>query len=407
MPRFSIGVNYWPRRSPAALAGHFDDGEVREDFSHMAQLGLDAVRIFVAWDAVQPRSDAVDSDVLDRLAEMISTASDYGLRVLPTLGGEVNGEYFVPRWADAMPNLYAGPLLDAQLRLTQAVSERLREHAPAIVAWDIGHAFTRVRAPRKGKVSTGDHGSVPVSEREVSDWSKRLASVLRGASLNATAGTWYRDLTTDTNVRLGSLCAPFAFASMQGSNLRSPFARSRFDPEALPFLAMLTAAFSFKAVLMTAIGHPSCPPGKFSAFERFPAPGEPPLWQIEPDDAVFSPYPCLTDDEQSQLAAAVLPRLHADGRLGAYWWCWRDSDEPGSDAPWRSAFGLLRADGSEKPVAAALAAFARTSPEVQRARDMPMISSTYYYRTLPTSMATLYEAFLSWIAPRRAEAQDV
>jgi hypothetical protein len=235
----------------------------------------------------------------------------------------------------------------------------------------------------------------------VADWAKRLSGVLREASLPATAGTWYEDLTTDNNLRLGSLCAEFAFASMQGSNVRSPFARSRLDPEALPFLAMVTAAFSYKPVLMTAVGHPNCPPGKVSAFERFPSPGEPALWQIAPDDSAFSPYPCVTDEEHALLATAVLERLHADGRLGAFWWCWRDDAEPSTTTPYSSTLGILRADGSEKPVAGALGAFARSSPLVRGASDMPMISSTYYYRTLPTSMATLYEAFLSWIEARR------
>jgi hypothetical protein len=32
---------------------------------------------------------------------------------------------------------------------------------------------------------------------------------------------------------------------------------------------------------------------------------------------------------------------------------------------------------------------------------MPMISSTYYYRTLPTSMQTLYDAFHGFIEERR------
>ncbi len=31
-----------------------------------------------------------------------------------------------------------------------------------------------------------------------------------------------------------------------------------------------------------------------------------------------------------------------------------------------------------------------------------MISATYYYRTLPTSVHTLYEAFLGFVADRRA-----
>jgi hypothetical protein len=63
--------------------------------------------------------------------------------------------------------------------------------------------------------------------------------------------------------------------------------------------------------------------------------------------------------------------------------------------------GIVRSDGTERPVAAAFAAFAKTSPVVQRANDMPMISSTYYYRTLPDSTTTLYDAFLSFVESRR------
>jgi hypothetical protein len=61
----------------------------------------------------------------------------------------------------------------------------------------------------------------------------------------------------------------------------------------------------------------------------------------------------------------------------------------------------VRADGTAKPVAAALAAFAAEGREVVRARDMPAIASAYYYRTLPTSTRTLYDAFLPFVAERR------
>jgi hypothetical protein len=116
---------------------------------------------------------------------------------------------------------------------------------------------------------------------------------------------------------------------------------------------MVTAAFSYKPVLMTSVG-------------------------------------CETDDEHASLASALLHRLHADGRLGMYWSRWCDDVR-----------GIVRSDGTERPVAAAFAAFAKTSPVVQRANDMPMISSTYYYRTLPDSTTTLYDAFLSFVESRR------
>ena len=125
---------------------------------------------------------------------------------------------------------------------------------------------------------------------------------------------------------------------------------------------------------------------------------------------MFATYPCLTEHENAAYCTAVLDRLHADGRLGAYWWCWADyADElreqpPFDRAPQERTYGIVRADGSEKPVAAALAAFARERRTVVPANDMPMISPTYYYRTLPTSAKTLYDAFLHFVGERRGSA---
>jgi hypothetical protein len=375
----------------------FDAGEIREDFARIAALGLDAVRFFVRWDEVQPAAGRVDATILDRVARIVALAGDAGLRALPALCGRIGEQTFMPSWTASLRDLYRGPLLDAQAQIAAAVGERLRG-ATNVVAWDLGHAFTRVRAPRGGSISTGDHGSAPAAEPDVAAWGRLLAKTLRDAALGVTAGAYDGDLIADTHVRFGSLCAPFAFASMQGSSVTVPFARNRLDPEAVPFLAMLTAAFSFKPVLVTAVGNPTCPPGKFSPYERFALPDEPPPWTVAPEDPVFATYPCASEAENAAYATAVLERLHADGRLGAYWWCWADA--PDDDSP-AGSYGIIRRDGSEKPVAAALASFAREARTVVATNDMPMISSTYYYRTLPVSARTLYDAFLGAIESRR------
>ncbi len=38
-------------------------------------------------------------------------------------------------------------------------------------------------------------------------------------------------------------------------------------------------------------------------------------------------------------------------------------------------------------------------------RDMPTISGDYYYRTLPVSLRTLYDAYLGFVSERRAAAR--
>ena len=139
-----------------------------------------------------------------------------------------------------------------------------------------------------------------------------------------TAGTHGEDLTRDRNIRFLSLCMPYAFATMHGYPVYSGFSRSRLDPEVVPFLAHLTAAFAQKPVLFSEFGNPTCPPHKLSPFERVALPDEPPNPTISPDDPVLAPYACLTEAEMAAYCTDVLERLHADGRLGAYWWCWAD-----------------------------------------------------------------------------------
>jgi endo-1,4-beta-mannosidase len=137
-------------------------------------------------------------------------------------------------------------------------------------------------------------------------------------------------------------------------------------------------------------------------------PTEPPNVTISPEDSVFATYPCASDEESAAYATAVLERLHADGRLGAYWWSWADYPDairarlPFDRAPHEAVCGLIGADGSEKAVASALSAFARERRMVVPAADMPMIAAAYYYRTLPKSATTLYDAFLRFVAERRA-----
>jgi hypothetical protein len=427
--RFSLGVNYWPHGSGTAMWRRFDAGEIREDFARIASLGLDTVRFFVRWDEFQPRIDTPDAQMLERLETVVDLAAEAGLLTVPVLFcGHAGGMNWLPAWAVdrraapspyrtiggggelpfAAGDIYTGRLLDAQLVLARAVGARLRDH-PAIKAWDIGNEFSNLREPAHGKISTGDHGAESAADPVLARWSRRLTDALHESSSAAvTAGTHAGDILEDRDVRLGPLCAPFAFASMQGSSVFSYVARDRLDPEVVPFLAMIAAAFSFKPVLFASFGNPACPPDKFSALERFARRGEPPELTIAPDDPVFATYPCLTEHENAAYCTAVLERLHADGRLGAYWWGWSDAsaellDEPPfDDAPHERTRGIVRADGSEKPIAAALAAFARERRTVVQANDMPMISSTYYYRTLPTSARTLYEAFLDFVAERRA-----
>jgi endo-1,4-beta-mannosidase len=409
MVRFSLGINYWPRRSAMAMWQRFDAGEIAEDFARIAALGLDTVRFFLRWSDFQPQPGALDATMLARLEALADLAARAGLRTMPTLFcGHMSGVNWLPAWsldrsapagrfrtltehgeADCgIGDLYTGALLEAQLVFARAVGERLKAH-PAVTAWDLGNEFSNLREP--------------ASEGEAADWSRRLCDALEECSaIPVTAGTHGEDLTCDRRLRLSSLCAPYAFATMHGYSVYSAFARGRLDAEVVPFLAALAGLFARKPVLFSEFGNPTCPPGKRSPFERVALPDEPPLPPIPRDDPSRAPYACLTEDEMAGYCTQVLERLHADGRLGAYWWCWADyaaelaAEPPFDRAPHEMSFGIVRGDGSEKPVAAALKRFATERRSVLVARAAAFDEAAYY-RDLPGATTSAYAC---WVEER-------
>jgi endo-1,4-beta-mannosidase len=387
MTRFSLGVNYWPRSSAMAMWQRFDRGEIAEDFARIAALGLDAVRFFLRWDAFAPAADRIDEAMVGRFVEVLDIAHAAGLTTMPTLFcGHMSGVNWLPSWSldpvlrtsrfrtitehgespYAIGDFYTDPmLLDAQRRFARAVAEAAREH-PAILTWDLGNEFSNLREP--------------ASAADAALWSGVLTENLRGISGHpVTAGTHGEDLTFDRRIRLRSLCESFDFATMHGYSVYSAFARDRLDAEVVPFLSELAASFAHKRVLFSEFGNPACPPDL--------AIGEQP------------PIACLNEDEMAAYAREVLDRLHHGGALGAYWWCWTDyapelaAEPPFDRAPHEFRFGLLRADGSEKPVARTLAAFAGEKRAVLAHTPAMPLDEEAYYAGLPETTAAAFRLY--------------
>ncbi|HMD03390.1 MAG TPA: hypothetical protein VKG44_10555, partial [Candidatus Baltobacteraceae bacterium] len=161
----------------------------------------------------------------------------------------------------------------------------------------------------------------------------------------------------------------------------------RMDDEVVPFLMHLTFAFAKKPVFFTEFGNPTCPPG------------------VAPEDSPFASA-CLTEREMVHYGRSVLDHLQARGASGAMWWCWADYDAalrtqpPFDRAPHELHFGIIRDDGSEKPVARMLAEFAALQRETV-ALQAPAFSpeEAAYYAGLP---ATLTGSFRTYCARMEA-----
>jgi endo-1,4-beta-mannosidase len=97
----------------------------------------------------------------------------------------------------------------------------------------------------------------------------------------------------------------------------------------------------------------------------------------------------------------VLPRLKRVGALGAFPWCFGDYDLKLWDRPpcdyviHERSFGLVRADGSLKPMALAVQDFARTQPRVQAPEKTVVlpVAANVYYQNPAAYQPLLYERF--------------
>lgn len=406
MAAFLVGINYWPRRSAMYMWQRFDLGEIREDFARIHGLGFRVVRFFLQWEAFQPEPDRMDAAMLRRLDAVMDALADATLLAMPSFfTGHMSGVNFLPEWVldrtrpsgrfrtfsggRELPwgagDTFSGALLEAQRLHVRTIGARYRNH-PALWLWDLGNEFSNVRSPE--------------SPREADVWSARLTDDLLATSdAGVTAGNHGEDLTQDRNFRFDGFCAPLACAVMHGYSVYSSFARGRTDPEVVPFLCQVMQSLAGKPVLFNEFGNPTCPAGTVSPYDRVPLPGEAPMEASAlPRNA--APFACLNEEEMAAYATAVLERLYVRGALGAFWWCWADYDArlaqtpPFDGAPHELHFGIVRNDGSEKPVAHALRDFARENRHTV-APPPPIVDQTSWFEGLPDGVNAAYAAYVS------------
>ena len=144
--RFSIGINYWPRRSAMHMWQRFDPGEIADDMGRLATLGFDSVRFFLRWADFQPEPHRMDRTMLARLERVMELIAAAGLRAMPTLFcGHMSGVNWLPSWTlDRAARRRALPHDHRKRR----VAVRLRATSTAASCWRPS-GFARARpAPR-------------------------------------------------------------------------------------------------------------------------------------------------------------------------------------------------------------------------------------------------------------------
>ena len=401
MPQpFTLGVNYWPRRKAMYWWSDFDAEEVREEFTQIAGLGMQVVRIFLLWDDFQPAPDVVAPERLRDLTTVCDIAATLGLGLdITFFTGHMSGPNWAPRWLldENEPPMAPGKLvsggevvnigyrnmltdptaLDAQRLLLRTVVGALREH-PGVWMWNLGNEPDLFALPP-------DRETGRAWVREMTDLIKSIDPVhpvtcgLHSASLFSAKPFRIDDTYTITDV-----------AVMHSYPMYVPWLDNPLDPDFVPFTCALTTALCGKPTLMEEFGGCTAPPGEPSQVWEWTSYGTP-RDQFMASEGDFADY-----------IAAVLPRLVQVGATGAMIWCYADYTPDLYDRPpcvesiHERFFGLVRPDGSLKPHAEVIRRFAESTPTVQPAtHTLPLdLSPDEYYADPEGHIRRLYQVYL-------------
>ena len=386
---FELGLNYWPRRSAMYMWREHDIAEVRDEMAHIADLGFDVVRLFVLTRDFLPEPARVDAAMVARLVDVCRAASDAGLRVVPTFVVlNMSGRIWWPDWMldarGAPRDLYVDPvLLDAQALLAATCAGALAG-SDAVRAFDLANEIDDAQRPSTREAGAG--------------WASRLASVIRQAApgIPIQIGAHLPSLSTTNNMRVDDLAAVADEDVMHAYPLYSDVARGFLDPELVPFSCVLTAELSAsgRPTLMQEFGLCTAPKGGAGITIL--------------DDFLGTPrYQYLASEEEgAKYYDEVIDRLVRTGASGAYAWCYADYhsrlfDRPPFDTAVRErTFGLVRADGSEKPAAEFFRAFRSrrdvgASGEARPVARLLDVSADEYYRAPDHHFRRLYATWLA------------
>lgn len=339
MTPFELGINYWPRRRAMYMWREFDLGEVRDELAHIADMGFDTVRLFTLTSDFVPGPDTVDGDMVDRLLSVARVAKDAGLAIVPTIVViNMSGRIWWPEWtrsATGVRNLYGDLELVSSLRMLAHVCAGVLSGDTVLRAIDIANEI--------------DDAQRPLSRAAARRWVEEMAGAIRAGApgVPVRIGAHLPSLTSDNNMRIDDLAEVLDEDVMHAYPLYSHHARSFLDPELVPFACALTAGLAGKGrgTLMQEFGLCTAPRGSggITITDEF-------LGQLREQYLA-------SEEEAADYYTAVVERLADTGATGAYAWCYADYDpalytRPPFDRAIRErTFGLVRADGSEKPAA--------------------------------------------------------
>ncbi|MBC8039428.1 MAG: cellulase family glycosylhydrolase [Opitutaceae bacterium] len=165
--RFTIGCNYWASHAGTAMWRDWRPEIIEADFAKLAASGLEVLRIFPLWPDFQPivqlrgqggslveirlgpdeqplphdpvGQAGVSAVMLSRFTTLCELAARHNLKLIVGLvTGWMSGRLFVPPALESLNPITDATSIAWQTKLVRAIVRHTRHH-PAIQAWDLGN----------------------------------------------------------------------------------------------------------------------------------------------------------------------------------------------------------------------------------------------------------------------------
>ncbi|MBX0327331.1 hypothetical protein K2Z83_06535 [Oscillochloris sp. ZM17-4] len=373
-------MTYWPRPQRAGAPvlcswAWCDHGAVRDELSHVAALGFGAVRLELRWAEAQLGPSKISTAALAGLEQGLDAAHDAGLRAtVAIMGGALGGAAHLPAWAvgfrsveealrarqPAAPptppiladgsyraeparDLYADPDMRAAARyLLRETVGNFAAH-PAAHAWELAAGLGRARRPPSHRAAAAWWADL--AEQARAQGARALVGVVDGDSLSRADS-----LRPEQVVAAGAALAVSAVTSPPPQVAR-PWETGYATLMHAVAAGLLRADGRAAPVVVADLGLPTAAEGR-AGWVDSEAYGQP-------------AHAFLADEErQARFVEAALEELRRAGAGGVWLAGYGDVAAglwavPPVDRAWPArTWGLVAADGREKPAAAAVRAFA-------------------------------------------------
>ncbi len=383
-----VGVNYTPRSGWFHSWLDFDAEATKADLGAIAELGLDHVRIFPLWPVLQPHRDLIRPAALNDVATVVELAGQMGLDVhVDVLNGHLSSFDFLPAWVTTWHrrNLFTdADVVRAQADLVTALAHRLRD-LPAARGLGLGNEFSQFAAPRHPDVD-------PISAEQVDHWLTTVLGAAEGAWADGQHTHSYDDDLWFVDEH------PFGPQHAVGYGALTTVHSWMFGKDWGAFSGDADAYRWFgRYLLELAAGWAGSGSVSGAGSGSVSGAGERGLW-LQEIGAPVSHVPAA--DAPAFLTESLERSADIPGLEAITWWCSHDVSRSLPDFPeLEYSLGLFDADGSVKPIGAALKAMVSDLKSVTPAGSREVIEFDVQRKS---DTAPGGEVFAQWVAQARA-----